>query len=184
MEKLLVMVDMDGTLFDTFEVNYCAYKEAIESQGFHLERNDFKKYYGKSYKEFLPHVAGECLGLMEKIHEHKKQLYEKYIFKARKNEMLLHILDNMKNSSVIVLVTTASRKNTEDLLTYFNMQHYFDLVISQEDVHQVKPNPECYQMAMKQYHVHADQCLIFEDSVAGICAARQVCNVVFKVESF
>lgn len=184
MERLLIMVDMDGTLFDTFGVNYCAYKEALEREGFRMERKEFQQYFGRHYKDFLPLIVGDNQDLVEKIHEQKKQLYKKYIFKTRKNEMLLQILNHMKDSARIALVTTASRKNVDDMLAYFHMETYFDMVIVQEDVHQMKPDPECYAMVMDQYAASADQCMIFEDSDAGISAAKEVCSAVFKVEGF
>lgn len=52
MDQLLVMTDMDGTLFDTFEVNYYAYKEALEQAGFSLSYTQFQEYYGRHYKDF------------------------------------------------------------------------------------------------------------------------------------
>lgn len=98
--------------------------------------------------------------------------------------MLCRILDGLKGSAVLVLVTTASRKNADDILEYFGMQQYFDLVVTQEDVARVKPDPECYEMVMKKYGVQAGQCMIFEDSPVGIRAAKSVCRNVFQVVSF
>ena len=51
----LAIFDMDGTLFDTSEVNYRAYAEAAESLGYKIERKKFLEVFvGKNYREFLP----------------------------------------------------------------------------------------------------------------------------------
>lgn len=184
MEKLLVMTDMDGTLFDTFEVNYLAYQEALKQNGLSLSRLQFEKFYGRHYKDFLAELAGDQAELVEKIHAYKKQVYGTYLSKTKRNDMLCRILDGLKGQAVLVLVTTASRKNVDDILEYFGMQQYFDQVVTQEDVTRVKPDPECYEMVMKTYGAKPDQCVIFEDSEVGICAARKVCHHVFQAVSF
>ena len=54
----LVIVDLDGTLFDTKDVNYHAYKDAITPYGYDI---DYKYYCdfcnGRHYKEFLPQMG-------------------------------------------------------------------------------------------------------------------------------
>jgi beta-phosphoglucomutase len=72
----------------------------------------------------------------------------------------------------IALVTTASRKNTIDIITTFGVNNLFDLIITQEDVIQTKPNPECFLKAMKIMEITADNTLIFEDSKEGLMAAE------------
>ena len=50
----MIICDLDGTLFDTSEVNYQAYKKSLYEIGYELSYSFFiKECYGKHYKEFL-----------------------------------------------------------------------------------------------------------------------------------
>jgi beta-phosphoglucomutase len=183
-KEYLTMVDMDGTLFDTVDVNYYAYKEALNKVGIELGREYFKeKCFAHNYREFLG-IMIKDEEMIEEIHNYKKKLYLKYLCKTRKNDALIMILDSLKTNSYIALVTTASKENTMQLLSYFDMEDFFDEIVTQEDVKIVKPNPQCYKIVMDRYNIMPQKCIIFEDSVVGIEAAKNVCKTIMKVEAF
>ena len=171
----LAIFDLDGTLFDTKNVNYNAYKRSIEAYGIQADI-DYEYYCnfcnGNNYKVFLPQIVpGITSELMLAIHEKKKQLYGNYLGQARINEHLFQMIDLISPVYLIALVTTASKKNTEDILTAFSVQNKFDLIITQEDVIKIKPDPECFHLAMKMAHVDPNDTIIFEDSSTGLQAA-------------
>lgn len=168
----LAVFDMDGTLFDTGQVNYCAYAQAAEKLGYTIEEEQFlTAFNGKSYKEFLPLLGVADSSHMEQIHEAKKKLYPQYLDRAQPNEPLWQLIDIVKKEYVTAIATTASRRNTEDILSYFKVEGAFDFLITQEDVTRQKPNPECYIKAMKKAEVQPRNTIIFEDSPTGIQAA-------------
>jgi beta-phosphoglucomutase len=172
MKEYLALFDLDGTLFDTREVNFCSYKDALLSYGFILEREYFdNKCFGRNYKEFLPEIMQGTENI-EKVHKEKKELYTQYLGKARINKHLFNIIDKIKEDYYIAVVTTASKKNTMDILCYFGYQDYFDYIITQEDIRKKKPDPECFYLAMKHFKTDATHTVIFEDSPVGIEAAK------------
>lgn len=179
----LIIVDLDGTLFDTADVNYLAYKKALEEYGFSLS----KDYYatncnGAHYKKYLPKIiCEENWNLIEKIHTRKKEVYPEFLYAANKNEHLFAILMSLRTHYHISLVTTASRKNAEDIINYFNVSDLFDYIVTHEDVKNVKPNPEGFLRAMDYFKVDADKTMIFEDSADGILAAIRSHGKVFQV---
>lgn len=182
----LIIVDLDGTLFDTAEVNYLAYKYALGMFGYDLERK-FYQYEcdGRNYKDYLPQITrNNDMELIEKIHKQKKIYYKKYLLEASLNKALLSILINMSKDSYLALVTTASRKNANDILNYFNLNSLFDVVIAQEDVNNVKPDPEGFIKAMENFDISPMNTIIFEDSEIGITAARQTNANIFSIIKF
>lgn len=185
MNKKLAIFDLDGTLFDTNLVNYYSYKMAIQSCGLDIkfDYEDFKEWNGRSYKEFLPNFISDK-ELIEKIHNKKIELYELNLNKSKINEHLFTIIENIKNEYIIVLVTTASKKNTIQILKYFEKMQLFDLIITKEDTTKLKPDPEGFIKAMKYFNVEARNTLIFEDSPVGIEAARASGAIVFTVNKF
>ncbi len=170
----LVMVDLDGTLFDTRQVNYMAYREALERHGFQLDYEYYCEHCnGKYYMDFLPQITTQDELILHQIHMEKKAAYKKYLGCAVLNKTLIDMLRLMGREYREALVTTASKENTDDILNYFGMSNIFDLILTREDTEHVKPNPECFIKAMAHFSALPENCIIFEDSEEGIEAARR-----------
>ncbi len=180
----LILCDLDGTLFDTLEVNYYSYKESLNIFNYDIGYDFFlEECYGKYYKNFLSKL-GVNEEEIEKIHKIKKELYGKYLGSAKINENLFDMLKIMKDFYHIALVTTASQKNSEEILRYFKKRDLFELIISAEDVKNKKPDPEGFIKAMDYFNVIPENTIIFEDSNVGIEAAVKSGANVLKVEKF
>ena len=184
----LAIFDLDGTLFDTKNVNFSAYKEAIKQSGLQAEIDyDFYCSFcnGNNYKVFLPKIIADITeDQIKEIHDRKKQLYSEYLDLAKINEHLFSIIKSIREEYCIALVTTASRQNVDDILQRFNVKEYFDLLITQEDVQETKPNPECFLRAMDMVGVTAKNTIIFEDSKEGLKAAQLSGAQYVKVYGF
>ena len=174
--KKLAVFDLDGTLFDTKDVNFSAYSKVLEELGY-KERIDYKYYCdycnGASYKDFIPKILGDISKeSLEAIHRRKMELYPSFLGKARMNESLFSLISTMKGEYTIAVATTASRKNVFDILDCFSVRHCFDFFITKEDVTRVKPDPECYLKAMEKAGAGKGDTIIFEDSETGLMAAE------------
>lgn len=181
----LVIFDLDGTLFDTSEANYRAYRDAAKKYGYRIERERFiEAFAGKNYKDFLPQFGISENAIMEEIHKEKKKIYSFYLSDAKVNGHLFYILQGIRNEYQTALATTASRKNTSELLNAFGVTEYFDWVIVQEDVRRLKPDPECYLIAMGAAQVKPKDTLIFEDSENGVEAAIRSGASVCQIKCF
>ena len=88
----LMMIDLDGTLFDTKEVNYRAYQAAMAPYGFNI---DFKYYCefcnGRYYMDFLPQITTSDKTILSNIHQRKKELYSQYLKFCRVNQGLVNL---------------------------------------------------------------------------------------------
>lgn len=174
--KKLAVFDLDGTLFDTKDVNFSAYSKALEELGY-KERIDYKYYCdycnGTSYKDFIPKILGTVSeDSLEAIHRRKMDLYPSFLGKARMNEGLFSLIRAIKGEYTVALATTASRKNVFDILDCFSVRDCFDILVTKEDVARVKPDPECFLRAMEKAGVSREDTLIFEDSETGLLAAK------------
>lgn len=184
-KKYLAIFDLDGTLFDTVDVNYNAYRDALAKFDVKLDYDYFaEKCNGRRYTEFLPKIMGELADHIEEVHQAKKNAYIENLDKARVNVHLLEIIKNIKRTYHIAIVTTASRKNAMDILSYFGYQDLFEYMISQEDITHVKPDPEGFNLVMNHFEMEANHVVIFEDSDVGIQAAKATGATVFVVDKF
>lgn len=178
----LILCDLDGTLFDTSEVNYQSYKKALNKLGYELDYDFFmKECYGKHYKEFLPKI-NLTKEEMEKVHIIKKNIYKDNLKYTKINTHLFNIIELSKKEYYLALVTTASKKNSKEILEFFKKYEIFDLFITSEDVKNKKPDPEGFIKAMNYFNINPQDTLIFEDSDVGIEAAQKSGAYVMKIE--
>ena len=187
MKQKLAIFDLDGTLFDTSLVNYYSYKEALEKYNIKMSENYeeyMQKWDGMSYKNFLPEIINNDSELIEKVHNMKIKLYEKNLDKARVNNNLFSIIEKIRDDYYITVVTTASKRNTEQIIKYFNKQEMFDYIITKEDVVHVKPDSEGFEKMMQKFNIKSENTTIFEDSDVGVMAARKTGANVFIVDKF
>jgi len=183
-KQRLAIFDLDGTLYDTNEVNYAAYAQAMKEYGYTVDYDYYcQKCNGKHYKSFFPEL-GIRLGDYSAIHERKKVLYERYIDRAKENSQLFDIIVAIKKNYYLAVVTTASRKNCEDILFGFNRIGLFDLILSHEDVSEVKPAPEGFLKAMDYFSMGKENTIVFEDSFEGLTAAKATGASVFAIKQF
>lgn len=178
----LILCDLDGTLFDTSEVNYQSYKKALNELGYELNYDFFmKECYGKHYKEFLLKI-NLTEEEMEKVHIIKKNIYKDNLKYAKINTHLFNVIELLKEKYYLALVTTASKQNSEEILDFFNKKGIFELFITAEDVKNKKPNPEGFIKAMDYFSIKPKDTLIFEDSAVGIKAAQKSGACIMKIE--
>jgi|TARA_B100000315_G_C14542417_1_gene571569 beta-phosphoglucomutase len=185
MKNKLAIFDLDGTLIDTSEVNYRAYKKALEEHGFMITREQFKDFSGKIWTDFLPKCIGSNdMELLNDIHEFKKEVYKSCISVARINSILFDIIEVLVRTFYIAIVTTASRQNCMDILGYFNKEKLFDYILSQDEVSAPKPDAEGFIKCMVYFGISCDDTIIFEDSRDGITAALKTGASVYRTVSF
>ncbi|MBR3516851.1 MAG: HAD hydrolase-like protein [Lachnospiraceae bacterium] len=181
----LAIFDMDGTLFDTVRANYESYKDAVIKTvgdcGILLD--DFKdKCFGKNYKVFLRDIFKVDDSLFETIHDAKCASYMDYIKEyVVENTFLFDVICGLKDTYYIALLTTASKKNTYELLDVFNKRDVFDLILTSEDVHKLKPDGEGFIKSMQYFGVDPCDTVIFDDSDDCLNTARELNIDCYKV---
>ena len=186
-KQTLILVDLDGTLFDTVAVNASSYRAALEEVGATVS----DEYYARScnggyYKDFLRPLLGgnPAPELVERVHDRKKALYSACLGAARANTALFALLEAMRPTAYLALVTTGSRRNATEILDHFHCRDWFDLILTSEDVTRNKPDPEGYLTAMARFGIDAAHTMIFEDSAPGLQAARATGAAVFAIDRF
>lgn len=181
----LIIVDMDGTLFDTKDVNFHAYRQALEEYGFDLDYDYFCSCCnGRHYTQFLPQVTTQDKHVLSAIHARKKELYSQFLKMARLNEGLVDILQALHGNYQTALVTSASGANCAEILNRFQLTSLFDLVLTQEDIVHPKPDPEGFLRAMAYFDASAKETMIFEDSNMGLEAAKQTGATYYQTYGF
>ncbi len=95
------------------------------------------------------------------------------------------VLSTRERGIKVGLVSSAASWMVEKVLARLDLKHAFDVVITQEDVVRHKPDPEAYWLALSRLGLDATTTLVFEDSLAGLKAAKAAgCRCVAIRHSF
>lgn len=169
----LLITDFDGTLVDTFEANFLAYKKAFADCGAVLTEAQYRDCFGFRFDDFMEHMGISDDDAKLQIRKLKGEYYPLFFDKLKVNKPLLHLLQTFKLSGGLTAVaSTARKKNLTNALNFIGAKDSFSLVLAGEDVSQGKPNPEIYNKVLEKLGVLPGEALIFEDSPVGIGAAE------------
>jgi beta-phosphoglucomutase len=91
------------------------------------------------------------------------------------------IADARADGLKIALVTASEKDTTEIFLNSLNLKGIFDLILTREDTKKTKPHPMPYLEAFKRLGMTDKECIIFEDSIIGLQAAKESKAKFFKV---
>jgi len=171
-EIKLIISDFDGTLVDTREANFLAYRDVLGEIGYMLTAQEYNQCFGLRFEEFMSRINIFDDVVKKKVQINKARIYPSYFNKIKINENLAHFIESFRrNGGKAALASTASRQNLINVLSFAKLHGLFDVIFSAEDITRSKPDPECYRKAMQLFGLEPQECLIFEDSPIGIEAA-------------
>jgi HAD superfamily hydrolase (TIGR01509 family) len=184
-----VLFDMDGVLIDAQEWHYEALNEVLGIFGFTITREMHEdRYDGLSTYRKLEMLSTE-VGLPKHIHgminrvkqDRTLRIAAQKCFPNVAHQVLISKLQ--KNGIKVGVVTNSIRQTSEFMLTYAGIFEHLDILITNQDVKEAKPDPSCYLMAMSKIGVSPEQTIIIEDSPYGIAAGKASGAKVIAVES-
>ncbi len=171
--------DMDGVLVSTEVYHFKAWQRLAQTVGIEID---------EVFNENLKGVSrAVCIDLiLEHGGIHKSQA-EKDELATQKNvwflEYIQHIsprdvfpgvlsfIQNLRAQGYSLAIGSAS-KNAPLLLQKMEIAHYFDAVIDGNKITEAKPNPEVFLRAAQELHVESKACVVFEDALSGVQAAK------------
>ena len=184
-----VVFDMDGVLIDAKEWHYQALNSALDLFGYGIGLEDhLSRFDGLPTKSKLEILSREQ-GLPQHLHTtinivKQERTLRLAAINCYPKPNLLTIMNYLKLSGYkIGLATNSIRLTTETMMRYAGLFDYFDVVLTNEDVLNPKPNPEIYLMACHSLKFRPEEVLVFEDNHHGIQAARNAGCVVYEVSS-
>lgn len=191
MIKLLIF-DMDGTLIELKKIHYEALNEALcqvdEKYVISPEEHE-DKYDGlptMTKLNMLTIYKGLPIDEYGKIWKIKQDITSEIIDKyLLTDEKVFKTLENLKyvDKYNIVIASNSIRKTIASALNKTGLIHVIDDYISNEDVSNVKPNPEMFFKVMKMWNVAPNETMIFEDSKYGLEAAYATDAYVYEVKN-
>ena len=168
--------DLDGTIVDSMPMYYRAWSHAFKENGakFHFTWQQCLAWGGKSAAETVleaNQIFGENLDL-HSVRTIQQSFVEKHIHEVKVHEEMVDVIQSIYQRYPLSIASGNCRKNVYYLLEKLNLLHFFPIIVSQEDVTLCKPAPDLFLLAAQKMEVPPHKCLVFEDSQAGIDAAK------------
>lgn len=174
-----LLFDLDGVIVDTAEYHYLAWKEIAGQLGIPFTRKDNERLKGISRMdslEILLNIGRRKLGQEEsrRYCEEKNNIYLRYIRKMGKDGLLPGVLDFLHEAKRMkyLLALGSASQNAELILERLELTACFDAVIDGTKISRAKPDPEVFVKGASALGVEPEECIVFEDSAAGIRAAH------------
>src|SRR5258707_90052 len=184
MNSFAFVFDMDGVIVDTNPYHKIALRQFAEKYGYSLSEEELiKKIYGRTNKEWIPNLFGRSLSVEEvqMFGEEKEKLFRDLYEKDIKEVAgLTRFLEGAQQLNIQMAIgTSAPRSNVDYVLKHTGIGKYFSVILDESHVTHGKPNPEIYINCAVALKFPPSQCIVFEDSLSGVAAARAAgCQVV------
>lgn len=180
-----VIFDLDGTLVDSMWMWKAIDQEYLGRFQISLPDNLQSEIEGMSFSE-TAHYFKERFQIPDSIEKIKKDwnemAWEKYKNQVPLKKGVREFLELLKEKQILMAIATSnSRELVEMIIEVHGISSYFSAIITGCDVEKGKPAPDVYLKAAKMIQVSPEDCLVFEDIVAGIragkCAGMRVCAI-------
>jgi len=175
--KFAVIFDNDGVLVDTESFSEEAYKIALEEQGVTVDPSDAERYCGLTDADILRDMQQRHTAPLDfdRFSERKRELYFSAASKASIPVFpgARDLLDNLRQAGVpVALASSAPREKIFFNLEKSGLRADFEHIVSGEDFERGKPDPEIFLRAAERIGAMPGSCVVIEDSINGLKAAR------------
>lgn len=169
--------DMDGTLVDTAELHFAAWTEVCRERGLPFTRADFVATFGWRNPEILRKLFGNQLTDADAnaLAERKEELYREAARRIGIEPLpgVRELLTGLRHEGIRQAVgSSAPRKNLDLILEVAGLAEFFEALSSMEDTTRGKPDPEVFLIAAQRLGLEPKNCLVLEDAIVGVQAAR------------
>lgn len=174
-----IIFDLDGVLCFTDQYHYLAWKEVADEIGVYFDENINNRLRGVSRMESISIILERA--------DREYSIEEKKALAEKKNSRYVELLQQMDSSDLpdevretleklhfkdYKLAVGSSSKNAKLILERLGLSSFFDAVSDGTNIIHSKPNPEVFLKAAKYLKLEPHECLVVEDALAGIDAAK------------
>ena len=187
MEIKAVLFDMDGLMVDTESLSTEAFINSAKAQGYNMTKEETLKVLGFTkasiYQFWIDYFQGTNVDGKKLVDDHYEYI-ENVLYTVGPEkmpyveELLKYLRENNYKIAVASSSDTADIKNN---LEKTKLEKYIDEIASGAEVENGKPAPDVFLLAAERLDVDPKDCLILEDSKAGVKAGKASGAMVFMV---
>lgn len=170
-----VIWDMDGVILDSESAHFQALRIILEKYKMNVSEERLQRSFGMTDRQVIQNVTDVPLpeDMIDRISQEKDLLFQQFI--SKQADFLPGVQKWMElfkqNGISQALASSSSEINIKLILDKLDAAQYLDEVISGEKLPS-KPNPFIFVKAADSLGVVPLNCLVFEDAIAGVQAAK------------
>ena len=177
MIKALIF-DMDGTIVDNMGVHTAVWLDVLAKFGVKITGSEFQATVaGMTNPETLRKLVNPEMtdAQAAEIARRKEERYrEQYRDTMRPVKGLIPLLQEARRMGMrLAVATAAGNDNIDFVMNGLDLWDSFDAIVGADDVERGKPHPDLFLLAAERLGVSPEHCLVFEDALTGIEAARR-----------
>ncbi|WP_163707804.1 HAD family hydrolase [Mangrovibacterium lignilyticum] len=181
-----LIFDLDGTISDTMPIHYIAWRNAAARYGIDFTVELFDQLAGiplyptveKLNELFNKNIDPREMG------DAKEEEYENSMHLAKPVEPVVEVIKKYHGKLPMSVGTGGLKRLAKKSLELIALDEYFDIVVAYEDVANYKPHPETFLRCAEFMGVDPAECLVFEDGILGIQAAKTAGMMVVDVTKY
>lgn len=174
-----LLFDMDGVLVDSLDSWWKSLNDALRKfKHKTISKDQFiEEYWGFSLQENL-----EKLEIEMKNQEFCNYFYKKYVDNVKLFSDTKYILRKLESFPKAIITNTPA-KCTKQILEKFDIKHYFDVVITSDQIKEGKPNPEMVFKACEKLGVDVKQVVLIGDTKNDVKAGRAAGCITIGIQT-
>lgn len=171
-----VLWDMDGVIVDTYEGHFLSWKQSLDEVGQGYDEEIFRTTFGMNNRLILQTIFGRKLeeDFIQKVSDRKEEIFRRDI--KGKVQTLPGVIDWLRRFEKMgfkqAVASSAPQANIDALLDELGIRGFF-LAEAAGATLKGKPDPAVFLLAAKLLDVDPARCLVIEDSIAGVEAAKR-----------
>ncbi len=175
-EKAIIW-DMDGVIADTAPYHLKAWQQVFQKRGVKFTEEDFKHNFGQRNDTIIRDALGQGTSQseIEAISLEKENGFRNMV--RQRIKPLPGVINLIKRLAEhefkMALASSAPIENIQLLITGLGINNYFQAIISDKEVTEGKPSPQGFRLAAQRLEVKPENCIVIEDAVAGVTAAKR-----------
>ncbi len=181
-----LIFDLDGTLADSMPVHFWAYKNILINYGIEFTPELFATLAGVPAVETIRKLNERFGTTMdpEEIGHFKEAEYEKIMHKMKPVVPVVQLAKKYHGKLPMAVGTGGYHRLAWKTMRLLELDKYFDILVSAEDVSRSKPFPDTFLKCAELMGVEPAVCEVFEDGQPGIIAAKSAGMMITLVTDY
>jgi len=172
-----VIWDMDGVIADTAPYHFMAWQETFQKRGVKFAEEDFKRNFGQRNDTIIRNTLGENLspGEIDTIANEKEENYRRKVAQNIKSlPGAIELIRSLAGRGVkMAVASSAPMENIQLVIGGLGIGDCFQTIVWGREVAEGKPSPQGFLLAAERLGAEPQNCLVVEDAVAGVAAAKR-----------
>ncbi len=176
-ESRAVLWDMDGVIAYTAPYHLRAWQKVFKKRGVDFTDDEFRRHFGQRNDTIIKSVLGEVMSQEEidTIADEKETSFRRRVkHNIKPLPGVIELMTSLRQHGFkIALASSAPTGNIQLITQTLGIDNYFQSIVAGRDVTEGKPSPQIFLLAAEQLGAKAENCIVIEDSVAGVTAAKR-----------